>query len=101
MARLGHRPPTVGGARSGGFDAAPGAAVSFAEEAHGDQKRPAGEPYLEHLLEAVEILVSGAGVRDEDLLVAAVLHDVVEDTDRTAGEVGERFGPVSRSGSAG
>lgn len=70
-----------------------GAAVSFAEEAHGDQKRPAGEPYLEHLLEAVEILVSGAGVRDEDLLVAAVLHDVVEDTDRTAGEVGERFGP--------
>ncbi|QCS10885.1 bifunctional (p)ppGpp synthetase/guanosine-3',5'-bis(diphosphate) 3'-pyrophosphohydrolase (plasmid) [Streptomyces clavuligerus] len=70
-----------------------GEAVSFAEEAHGDQKRPAGEPYVEHLLEVVEILVSGAGVRDEDLLVAAVLHDVVEDTDRTAGEVGERFGP--------
>jgi hypothetical protein len=70
-----------------------GEAVAFAEEAHGDQKRPAGEPYVEHLLEVVEILVSGAGVRDEDLLVAAVLHDVVEDTDRTAGEVGERFGP--------
>ncbi|WP_224756326.1 HD domain-containing protein [Streptomyces sp. col6] len=70
-----------------------GEAVAFAEAAHGEQKRPAGEPYLEHLLEVVEILVSGAGVRDEDLLVAAVLHDVVEDTDRTAGEVGERFGP--------
>ncbi|MCX4450839.1 HD domain-containing protein [Streptomyces sp. NBC_01789] len=70
-----------------------GEAVAFAEEAHGGQKRPAGEPYVEHLLEVVEILVSGAGVRDEDLLVAAVLHDVVEDTDRTAGEVGERFGP--------
>jgi guanosine-3',5'-bis(diphosphate) 3'-pyrophosphohydrolase len=70
-----------------------GEAVAFAEEAHGEQKRPAGEPYVEHLLEVVEILVSGVGVRDEDLLVAAVLHDVVEDTDRTAGEVGERFGP--------
>ncbi|MEU9700878.1 HD domain-containing protein [Streptomyces sp. NPDC047981] len=70
-----------------------GEAVTFAEEAHGDQKRPAGEPYLEHLLEVVEILVSGAGVHDEDLLVAAVLHDVVEDTDRTAAEVGKRFGP--------
>ncbi|QDY81366.1 bifunctional (p)ppGpp synthetase/guanosine-3',5'-bis(diphosphate) 3'-pyrophosphohydrolase [Streptomyces qinzhouensis] len=69
-----------------------GEALAFAEEAHGDQMRPAGEPYVEHLLEVVEILVSGAGVRDEDLLVAAVLHDVVEDTDRTAGEIGERFG---------
>ncbi|MFF4579803.1 HD domain-containing protein [Streptomyces sp. NPDC001373] len=70
-----------------------GEAVAFAEEAHGDQKRPAGEPYVEHLLEVVEVLVSGVGVRDEDLLVAAVLHDVVEDTDRTAKEVGARFGP--------
>lgn len=70
-----------------------GDAVAFAEEAHGDQRRPAGEPYLEHLLEVLEILVSGAGVRDEDLLVAAVIHDVVEDTGRTAAEVGERFGP--------
>ncbi|MCX5198606.1 HD domain-containing protein [Streptomyces sp. NBC_00249] len=70
-----------------------GEAVAFAEQAHGDQKRPAGEPYVEHLLEVVEILVRGAGVREEDLLVAAVLHDVVEDTDRTIGEVGERFGP--------
>lgn len=66
-----------------------GEAVAFAEDAHGDQRRPAGEPYVEHLLEVVEILVSGAGVRNEDLLVAAFLHDVVEDTDRTAG--GGRF----------
>ncbi|MEH6373959.1 hypothetical protein V7793_06355 [Streptomyces sp. KLMMK] len=48
-------------------------------------------PYLEHRLEAMEVLVSGAGVHDEGLLVAAVLRDVVEDTDCTAGEVGERF----------
>ncbi|MDA5280003.1 HD domain-containing protein [Streptomyces sp. Isolate_45] len=52
---------------------------------------PAGEPYVERLLEPVEILARGAGIGDEDLLVAAALHDVVEDTDR-AGEVGERFG---------
>ncbi|MCN9241347.1 HD domain-containing protein [Streptomyces sp. RY43-2] len=90
MARLGHRPPTVGGLAPEVSAQRLGEAVSFAEEAHGDQKRPAGEPYGEHLLEVVEILVSGAGVRDEDLLIAAVLHDVVEDTDRTAGEVGEQ-----------
>jgi guanosine-3',5'-bis(diphosphate) 3'-pyrophosphohydrolase len=50
---------------------------NLAVKAHGEQKRPAGEPYAERLLEVVEILVSGVGVRDEDLLVAAVLHDVV------------------------
>ncbi|MEU1816800.1 HD domain-containing protein [Streptomyces roseifaciens] len=49
-------------------------------------------PYVEHRLEVAEALVSGVGVREEDLLVAAVLHDVVEDTDPAAGEAGERFG---------
>ncbi|MFG2037296.1 HD domain-containing protein [Dactylosporangium sp. NPDC048998] len=67
-------------------------AVAFAVERHGDQRRPAGEPYLEHLLEALEVLVDGAGERDPDTLRAAVLHDVVEDTPTTVGEVRERFG---------
>ncbi|MFE0459195.1 HD domain-containing protein [Kitasatospora sp. NPDC058965] len=68
-------------------------AVAFAEQWHGDQRRPAGEPYLEHLLEAVLVLVDGVGVTDTDVLRAAVLHDVVEDTGCSAAEVRERFGP--------
>lgn len=67
-------------------------AVEFAVLRHGDQKRPAGEPYLEHLLEATSVLVEAIGVTDADILRAAVLHDVVEDTDCTLDEVRERFG---------
>jgi (p)ppGpp synthase/HD superfamily hydrolase len=67
-------------------------AVAFAAERHGDQRRPAGEPYVEHLLEALEVLVDGAGERDPDTLRAAVLHDVVEDTPTGLDEVRARFG---------
>ena len=67
-------------------------AVTFAERFHGDQKRPTGAPYVEHLLEALEILVRGAGVTDPDVLCAAVLHDVVEDTPCTVAGVREAFG---------
>ncbi|WP_433215102.1 HD domain-containing protein [Dactylosporangium sp. CS-047395] len=67
-------------------------AVAFAVERHGEQRRPAGEPYVEHLLEALEVLVDAIGVRDADTLRAAVLHDVVEDTDTTIDEVRARFG---------
>ena len=35
-------------------------AVDFADASHGDQRRPTGAPYLEHLLEALEVLVRGA-----------------------------------------
>lgn len=70
-----------------------GEAIEFARSAHGDQRRPTGAPYLEHLLEALEALVRGSGITDPDLLTAAVLHDVVEDTTVTAEEVEKRFGP--------
>lgn len=68
------------------------AAVDFALRYHGDQRRPTGAPYLEHLLEALEVLVRGAGVTDQEMLCAAVLHDVVEDTPATVDDVRERFG---------
>ncbi len=68
------------------------AAVEFAVRHHGDQRRPTGAPYLEHLLEALEVLVRGAGVTDPDVLRAAVLHDVVEDTPCTADDVRREFG---------
>ena len=67
-------------------------AVTFALRFHGDQKRPTGAPYVEHLLEALEVLVRGAGVTDQDVLCAAVLHDVVEDTPCTIAGVRAAFG---------
>jgi (p)ppGpp synthase/HD superfamily hydrolase len=68
------------------------AAVEFALRYHGDQRRPTGAPYLEHLLEALEVLVRGAGVTDREVLCAAVLHDVVEDTAATVDDVRDGFG---------
>ena len=67
-------------------------AVTFAVRYHGDQRRPTGAPYLEHLLEALEVLVRGAAVTDPDVLCAAVLHDVVEDTPCTLADVRSNFG---------
>jgi guanosine-3',5'-bis(diphosphate) 3'-pyrophosphohydrolase len=66
--------------------------VAFAIRYHGDQRRPTGAPYVEHLLEALEVLVRGAGVTDPDVLCAAVLHDVVEDTPCTVADVRREFG---------
>ena len=68
-------------------------AVDFAIARHGDQRRPTGAPYTEHLLEALEVLVRGAGVTSPEILCAAVLHDVVEDTGCTLAEIGAAFGP--------
>jgi (p)ppGpp synthase/HD superfamily hydrolase len=62
-------------------------AVEFAIRYHGDQRRQTGAPYLEHLLETLEVLVRGAGVADPDVLCAAVLHDVVEDTPCTVDDM--------------
>src|SRR5215469_17351678 len=68
-------------------------AADFAAAHHGDQQRPTGAPYTEHLLEALEVLVRGAGVTDPDILCAAVLHDVVEDTSGTLEDISTVFGP--------
>jgi guanosine-3',5'-bis(diphosphate) 3'-pyrophosphohydrolase len=68
-------------------------AAAYADAHHGDQRRPTGTPYREHLLEALEVLVRGAGVTDPEILCAAMLHDVVEDTDRTVDDVRADFGP--------
>ena len=67
-------------------------AVAFALRFHGDQQRPTGVPYAEHLLEALEFLVRGAKITDPDVLCAAVLHDVVEDTACTLDDVESAFG---------
>ncbi|QKG25098.1 HD domain-containing protein [Actinomadura verrucosospora] len=69
------------------------AAAQAAERWHGDQLRPTGVPYVEHLLEALEVLVRGAGVTDTAVLSAVLLHDVVEDTPATLADVEAAFGP--------
>ncbi len=67
-------------------------AFSFAIGCHGDQLRPSGEPYVRHLLEVTEILIEGAKISDQDVLVAGVLHDVLEDTACPPEEIRDRFG---------
>lgn len=69
-------------------------ALNFAAVRHRHQRRKGkrGAPYVNHLIEVAHLLTTH-GVEDEDVLVAAVLHDVVEDTPATVGEVRQRFGP--------
>jgi (p)ppGpp synthase/HD superfamily hydrolase len=55
-------------------------AARFAKKAHAGQKRAGGTPYFEHPA-AVARLLWEKGYRDPDLLRAAYLHDVLEDTD--------------------
>lgn len=70
------------------------AALLFAAKAHGDQIRKDGRtPYIVHPMGVMRLLSSRLGVTDPDLLQAALLHDVLEDTETTAEEVGRKFGP--------
>jgi (p)ppGpp synthase/HD superfamily hydrolase len=66
-------------------------AESLATIAHRDQKRKkSGDPYIVHPRRVVAYLVAG-GVTDEDMLAAAWLHDVVEDTAFTLSDIGRAF----------
>ena len=66
-------------------------AFAFASEAHGDQKRKSGEPFVIHPVEVAIIL---ADLRmDVEVLCAALLHDTVEDTAATKEQVAEEFSP--------
>ncbi|MEW2358535.1 HD domain-containing protein [Spirillospora sp. NPDC029432] len=93
-ADLEREPPVPGPARNAIDLPALERAAEAAVRWHGDQTRPTGVPYVEHLLEALEALVRGAGETRTEVLSAVLLHDVVEDTDATVGEVEEAFGPV-------
>ena len=66
-------------------------AIKFAVDAHAGQVRKIrNNPYILHPLEAAAI--AGTLTKDEDIICAAVLHDVVEDTDGTLDEIRELFG---------
>jgi guanosine-3',5'-bis(diphosphate) 3'-pyrophosphohydrolase len=65
-------------------------AVAMAAEAHGDQRRASGEPYVTHPIASAEILAE-LGI-DPVAIEAAVLHDVPEDTEYALSDIEERFG---------
>ena len=65
-------------------------AYNYAVEHHGEQKRRSGEPYIIHPLNVAYIL-AGVGL-DEATICAALLHDVVEDTDATDADLRKDFG---------
>lgn len=65
-------------------------AYKYAEEKHKDQKRKSGQPYIIHPLNVAYILAK-LGL-DTETICAALLHDVVEDTDSTYNDIKELFG---------
>mgnify|MGYP001775331556 FL=1 len=67
-------------------------AFFLAKEAHGGVRRRSGEPYLLHPIAVAKIVVNeiGLGVKS---VVAALLHDVVEDTEYTVEDMERIFGP--------
>ena len=65
-------------------------AYIYAMKAHGSQKRASGDPYFSHPLEVAAILTD---LRlDDATIVAAVLHDTIEDTEATREEIDKIFG---------
>ena len=66
-------------------------AIIFAVKAHaGTERRGKGFPYIVHPMEAVEIVATMTS--DQELLSAAALHDVVEDTDVSVEQIRAEFG---------
>jgi guanosine-3',5'-bis(diphosphate) 3'-pyrophosphohydrolase len=69
-------------------------AIAFAADKHRHQRRKDAEasPYINHPIAVATVLAAEGDVFDEVTLIAAALHDTVEDTQTTFGELEERFG---------
>ena len=68
-------------------------AIKFATKAHeGQTRKYTGEPYIVHPLSVMEIVKTVD--HTEEMLMAAVLHDTVEDTEVTIQDIDREFGPV-------
>jgi guanosine-3',5'-bis(diphosphate) 3'-pyrophosphohydrolase len=69
-------------------------AMKFAAEKHARQRRknPDATPYINHPIEVAEHLARVGGIADEDVLVAALLHDTIEDTQTTLDDIERVFG---------
>lgn len=70
-------------------------AMRFSAEKHRDQRRknPKQHPYINHPIRVARLLAVDAGIEDTDVIVAALLHDTVEDTETSLEEVEALFGP--------
>ncbi|KAM9422445.1 guanosine-3',5'-bis(diphosphate) 3'-pyrophosphohydrolase MESH1-like isoform 6-T6 [Salvelinus alpinus] len=68
--------------------------VNFAAEKHRNQRRKDAEqtPYINHPIGVARILSHEGGITDIEVLQAALLHDTVEDTDTSIGELQAIFG---------
>ena len=67
------------------------AAFDFANDAHRNVRRRSGEPYMLHPIAVAQIVVDDIGLGYKSIS-AALLHDVVEDTDYTVEDLRQRFG---------
>ena len=67
-------------------------AFNFANQAHKGVKRRSGEPYIMHPIEVAKIVCNEIGLGSTSIS-AALLHDVVEDTDYTTEDIENIFGP--------
>ena len=68
--------------------------INFAAVKHKNQKRKDAEqtPYINHPIGVANILIEEGNVHDSALILAALLHDTVEDTDTTFEEIEQEFG---------
>ncbi len=73
-------------------------ALAFAADKHRNQRRKdaAATPYVNHCVRVAEVLAVVGQETDPDILIAAVLHDTIEDTATSAADVEEHFGPTVR-----
>jgi guanosine-3',5'-bis(diphosphate) 3'-pyrophosphohydrolase len=69
-------------------------AIAFAAHRHRNQRRKDVEasPYINHPIALARVLAVEAGIKDEKTLLAAVLHDTLEDTETSFEELREHFG---------
>ena len=70
-------------------------AIAFAADKHRNQRRKDADasPYINHPIALANLLANEAGVADERVLIAAILHDTIEDTETTEQELVQAFGP--------
>jgi guanosine-3',5'-bis(diphosphate) 3'-pyrophosphohydrolase len=69
-------------------------AIAFAADKHRHQRRKDADasPYINHPIAVANVLAAEGDVSDEVTLIAAALHDTVEDTETTFGELQQHFG---------
>lgn len=69
-------------------------ATHFAAQKHRDQRRKGSDaaPYINHPIDLAHLLWNTGDVRDEVTILAALLHDTVEDTETTFEEIEREFG---------